>query len=149
MLLNKTEIPTVAMDFMNKANIENVEIINELFELILTYEENPNDANKNLLNIKYNQWCNHTASYFKNEEAAMKEKDFPPHSFHQAEHDKTLSIMNNLFDQWQKTNDIQILKKYFEIKLPKWLTYHVQTMDTITAVYLKTGFTPCSMKKTI
>jgi hemerythrin-like metal-binding protein len=84
--------------------------------------------------------------HFKGEEVMMQEKNFPPYPFHKGEHDKVLSIMNDIFLKWKETNDIQVLKQYFIEELPQWLVQHIQSMDTVTAMFFKTGLSPCSMK---
>ena len=38
MLINKDNLPLVAMDFMNNTHFEDVDIINELYENILNYD---------------------------------------------------------------------------------------------------------------
>lgn len=146
MYINKENIPVVAMEFMNEVHAEDVEIINELFELILAYENNPTQENKKLLNAKYKYWYNHTVEHFKDEEVMMVEKNFPPYPIHKGEHDSTLQIMENLFQLWEKSGDIQILKRYFIEELPQWLIQHIQSMDTVTAMFFKSGLSPCSMR---
>jgi hemerythrin len=114
--------------------------------LILEFEKDSSDKNKILLNTKYQEWYNHTVEHFKGEEVMMQEKNFPPYPFHKGEHDKVLSIMNDIFLKWKETNDIQVLKQYFIEELPQWLVQHIQSMDTVTAMFFKTGLSPCSMK---
>lgn len=145
MLISKEDMPLVAMDFMNDVHGEDIDIINSLYELILNYEKNPNSENANLINKKYEEWFSHTVEHFKNEEIQMSEKNFPPYLFHKGEHDKVLSTMEEVFSQWKNTNDIGELKHYFKDVLPLWLVQHIQSMDTVTAMFLKTGLSPCSM----
>ena len=73
----------------------------------------------------------------------MEEKRFPPYPFHKAEHDKTLERMAEVLNNFKASNDITILKNYFENELPSWLINHIKTMDTITAVFFKTGMMAC------
>lgn len=146
MLINKQTIPLVAIDFMNDVHFEDIEIINTLFELILEYEKNSTEKNKILLNQKYKEWVEHTIAHFKREEVMMNEKRFPPYLFHKGEHDRALAIMDTIFINWDTTNDVGILKHYFIEELPQWLVKHIQSMDTVTAMFFRTGFSPCSMK---
>lgn len=145
MLIDKQNMPVVAMEFMNKVHYEDVDIINELFNFILQYEKNSSNENKELLNKKYQEWYEHTVEHFKGEEIMMKEKNFPPYPFHKGEHDNALSIMNNVFIKWKETDDIKVLKQYFVEELPQWLVQHIQSMDTVTAMFFQTGLSPCSM----
>jgi hemerythrin len=145
MLIDKQDMPIVAMEFMNEVHTEDIDIINELFELILQFEQNPSNEYKEILNKKYKEWYEHTVNHFKGEEVMMEEKNFPPYLIHKGEHDNALSIMDKVFTNWEKTNDIQVLKHYFIEELPQWLVQHIQSMDTITAMFFKTGLSPCSM----
>lgn len=146
MLITKEDMPIVAMEFMNDVHSEDVEIINELFDLILSYENNTKSETKDIINKKYKEWILHTIDHFKGEEVMMEERNFPPYLFHKGEHDKALEIMNDVFNKWNQTDDIQILKQYFIEELPVWFTQHIQSMDTVTAMFFKTGLSPCAMK---
>ena len=134
------------MDFMNDVHHEDLDIINDLFELVLQYENDPTSTNETALNSKYKEWLEHTIAHFQREEVLMAEKNFPPYPFHKGEHDKTLEIMKSVFSQWEDSKDIQVLKRYMIEDLPQWLVSHIQTMDTVTAMFFKTGLSPCAMK---
>lgn len=145
-ILEEKELPRVAMDFMNTTHLEEVEIINELYTLILNYEKEPNEQNEASLNQKYEQWYQHTVQHFQTEETMMAEKNFPPFPIHKGEHDDTLAHMDRLYKNWLASKDIQILKEYIGTALPAWLQNHIQTMDTVTAMFFKTGNSPCSIQ---
>ena len=145
MLIDKKDLPIVAMDFMNDVHEEDREMINKLFELILNYESNPTRANKEHINIEYQKWFQHTVKHFEGEEIKMRELNFPPYNVHKSEHDNALVQMNEVFKNWDKTNDISVLKIYFIEVMPNWLVQHIQTMDTVTASFFKTGLSPCSL----
>lgn len=145
MLIDKTDIPAVAMDFMNDVHEEDREIINEIFELILNYENEATTPNKEAINLKYQAWTQHTIEHFQGEEVKMQELNFPPYPMHKGEHDQALAQMAEVFQQWNETNDVKILKAYFIEVLPNWLVHHIQTMDTVTASFFKTGLSPCSL----
>ena len=145
MLLEKQDIPIVAMDFMNTVHYEEIEMINALFALLLAYEREPNRDNKIALIDKYKAWTEHTISHFQGEEVKMRELNFPPYLAHKGEHDKELARMQEVFDQWQKSDDIKILKAYCIEELPTWLIQHIQSMDTITAIFFQTGQSPCAI----
>jgi len=146
MLIEKKELPLVAMDFMNDVHFEDVEIINEIFELILNYEAISDEANRENLANKYSQWVEHTIAHFQGEEVLMEAKKFPPYPFHKGEHDKALHEMKSIFENWQNSGDIREMKIYFIEILPHWLTQHILGMDTVTAMFFKTGLSPCSMR---
>jgi hemerythrin len=146
MLLDKETLPLVAMEFMNEVHLEDLELINELFELVLAYEQKPNNENEVKLNNKYSQWFQHTVDHFKGEEQMMQERGFPPYPMHKGEHDNALRLMDQVYGDWLKSKDIKVLKIYLIETLPSWLTNHIQTMDTVTAMFFKTGSSPCSAR---
>lgn len=145
MLINKENMPLVAMEFMNEVHTEDVEIINELYELVLSYEHSPTEANKELVDEKFTQWYDHTVEHFKKEEEMMIEKNFPPYPMHKGEHERALLQMREVYKQWSQKGDIAILKTYLSTELPAWLVQHIQSMDTVTAMFFKTGLSPCSV----
>ncbi len=145
MLIDKNNIPIVAMEFMNDVHGEDIDIINSLFELIVNYEQNPSEENKITFNQTYQEWIEHTMAHFQREEKMMEEKRFPPYPFHKGEHDRALEKMHDIFHTWEKTNDIGILKIYFIEELPLWLENHIKSMDTVTAIFFRTGLSPCAI----
>ncbi len=143
MLIDKRNLPLVAEDFMNDVHFEDVEIINELYETILKYEKSI--VEKSEVVKMYETWYEHTVNHFKGEEEKMIEMNFPPYMMHKSEHERCLEQMSNVIDNFIKDNDVNALKKYFEEDLLDWLVNHIQTMDTVTAMFFKTGQSPCHM----
>jgi hemerythrin len=146
MLIDKKALPLVAMDFMNEVHLEDVDIINQLFEQILHYEKNPTIENEENINTLYKKWYDHTVAHFQAEEVEMKAKSFPPYPVHKGEHEYALERMDQVFKQWKETKEINLLKTYFTEELVPWLANHIQTMDTVTAMFFKTGLSPCAMQ---
>lgn len=145
MLIDVENMPLVAMEFMNNTHKEDVEIINELFELILAYEESPTLENKKKIDEQYNTWFEHTVEHFRVEEVMMQEKNFPPYPMHKGEHENGLRIMDEVFRSWQEKGDVDMLKNYFSDHLVPWLMNHINTMDTVTARFFQTGVSPCAI----
>lgn len=143
MLIDKNNLPLVAEDFMNDVHFEDVDIINELYENILSYENEPNESNKDKLVSLYEEWFKHTINHFKGEEDKMIELKFPPYIVHKGEHDNCLRVMEELLINFKNNSDIDALKNYFERDLISWLINHIQTMDTVTAMFFSTGLSPC------
>ncbi|RXJ91571.1 hypothetical protein CRV01_00320 [Arcobacter sp. CECT 8983] len=144
MLINKNDLPLVAEDFMNDVHYEDVDIINDLYEKLLKYIETETKENKNIVIDAFQDWYDHTVSHFKGEEDKMLELNFPPYMMHKSEHEKCLEQMRQVLDYFIKNNDKEFLKSYLEIDLVNWLINHIQTMDTVTAMFFKTGMSPCS-----
>lgn len=143
-LIDKNELPQVEMEFMNDVHAKDADIINDLYSLVLRYEDDPSQINEKLLNDKYEEWFSHTIEHFKGEEEKMIELNFPPYLMHKKEHEKALETMDYVYQSWKKSKDIIIIKQYLSQELPQWLNKHIQTMDTVTAMFFKTGMSPCS-----
>jgi len=145
MLIEIKSVPQVAMAFMNETHAEDVAIINDLYSLILEYEKEPNAKNKECIDAKYEEWTLHTIEHFRVEEEKMLREGFPPYAMHKDEHENALAKMDNYFRQWQNSGDITALKRYMTEELPQWLSNHIATMDTVTAMFFVTKQTPCSL----
>lgn len=145
MLIETKSIPQVAMAFMNETHEEDVVIINDLHALILEYEKEQNAENKKSLDTKYEEWLIHTIGHFRAEEEQMFTLGFPPFAMHKSEHDNALAKMERYFRAWQESQELAPLKAYIEEELPQWLTNHIATMDTVTAMFFQTKQTPCTL----
>jgi len=144
MLIDKNNLPLVAEDFMNDVHFEDVDIINELHEKAINYRDNKTDENKESLIASYEKWFEHTVNHFKGEEDKMLELRFPPYMMHKGEHDRCLEHMEQVLRSFKETDDIDALVRYLEVDLTQWLVNHIQTMDTVTAMFFSTGMSPCS-----
>jgi len=144
-LLKKEQLPQVTMEFMNEVHEKDLKIINELYDLVLFYEKEKLEENREALEKKYQEWFEHTIKHFKGEEDKMLELKFPPYPMHKGEHENALHRMDEIFRSFKETQDIDFLKNYLSKELPSWLLNHIQTMDAVTAQFFKTGMSPCSV----
>jgi len=134
-LISQNNIPQVAMAFMNDVHKEDVDIINDLYDLIETYIQNKNEENTLAIDRQYEAWYEHTLDHFEGEEIKMLELNFPPYAMHKGEHEKALAQMEHFYRTWKESRDIDNLKQYISVEIPMWLSNHIQTMDTITAMF--------------
>ena len=137
MLISYEDVPQVSQPFMNETHKEDVDLINTLFEAILSFEQGSTDTDT--IDSLYQSWIDHTISHFQTEEYEMVETAFPPYPMHKGEHDRVLTQMKEVFDAWQKHREIKILKTYLIEVIPEWLVTHISTMDAITANYIGGG----------
>ncbi|MDY0116292.1 MAG: hemerythrin family protein [Sulfurimonadaceae bacterium] len=144
MLINVENLPLVAMDFMNVTHFEDVAIINRINEAIEAYIKEKSTKNEQSVSDIYSEWFAHTINHFQTEEKMMQERSFPPYMMHKGEHDRALAQMDAVFRAWQTTKDAESLKKYMQNEMSPWLIQHIQTMDTVTAMFFKSGMSPCS-----
>ena len=145
MLINKDSLPLVAMDFMNNTHFEDVDLINEIYEIIEDYEQNKTDENFNRLKEVYNDWVNHTIQHFTKEEEEMVRKNFFAYPHHKGEHDKNLNDIKIVWKNFETSKNIEVLKNYIAYDLVNWLVNHIKSMDTVTARFFNTGMSPCGM----
>lgn len=143
MLIDKQNLPLVATNFMNETHLEDADLINSLFEAILSYEKSQNETNFSKINQIYEAWYEHTINHFKAEEEEMLAKQFPPYFMHKSEHDRVLGEMAEIYASWKSSKNILMLKSYIQNDLLNWLVNHIQTMDTITSSFFETGLSPC------
>ena len=92
MRLNPADIPEVSMQFMHDVHLEEVDMLNELYELIEQVE-----AGKDVpeLEEKVDALLSHTIAHFKGEDEKMQELHFPPYVVHKHEHDRLLEEFGN------------------------------------------------------
>jgi hemerythrin len=54
--------------------------------------------------------------------------------------------MDNVYRTFEATNEIGMMKQYISQTVPQWFVQHIQSMDTVTAMFFKSGLSPCSMR---
>lgn len=129
-LINKEAIPTVALTEMNDVHYEEIEIINQLHEMVLSGSDNE------LISEKLFELKEHTVAHFANEERLMQEHGFPPYPIHKYNHDMFLKEFAVLIQNWESSKDSEPLKVFLETTLPEWLHNHISTLDMVTAMFL-------------
>ena len=129
-LIKKEAIPAVALTEMNDVHYEEIEIINQLHELVLS-GQNEDFISDKLLELK-----EHTIAHFANEERLMQEHGFPPYPIHKYNHDQFLNEFAVLVQNWELSKDVEPLKMFLETTSPEWLHNHISTLDTVTAMFL-------------
>ena len=140
MLISHEDIPQVSQKFMNDTHREEVDIINTLFEEILLFENGDSSIEK--VDAFYQEWVEHTIEHFSTEELEMIEAEFDGFYMHKQAHDNALKHMNEVFDAWEKSREIQILKMYFIEAVPQWLVAHISSMDAMMANFIGGGMMP-------
>jgi len=130
MLIKENEIPRVALNDMNKVHDVEIEIVNKLYDAIMKNE----DAAEIL---KYfDEFLNDVINHFTFEQGLMEKYNFFAHPMHRAEHDRVLYELKSLEKMLKEKGDIKTVKDYLENVFKPWIINHVQTMDTVTAMYL-------------
>ena len=130
MLIKENEIPRVALNDMNKVHAVEIEIVNKLYDAIVKNE----DAAEIL---KYfDEFLDDVINHFTFEQGLMEKYNFFAYPVHRAEHDRVLYELKSLEKILKEKGDIKTVKDYLENVFKPWIINHVQTMDTVTAMYL-------------
>jgi len=131
----------VAMPSMNDTHLEEILIINRLDTAA---RKNDTKAVSEILQ----ELLEHTTIHFFDEEDMMKDALFPAYQTHKGEHDRHLQELNALIQYFEEKKDTKAIYIYIEGSLTPWLTNHIKTMDTMTAMFLQEGLTTaCSAAK--
>jgi len=130
MLINKEDIPVVALDSMNQTHYNEIDIINNLHRL-LTGEGQGDELKKAI-----EEFADHVEKHFASEEALMSQYGFPAYPVHKGEHDRVRSELFTIINGWRHNGDTGPLLDYLVNVHPQWAQNHIATMDNMTAHFL-------------
>ncbi|HIP21106.1 MAG TPA: hemerythrin [Sulfurimonas sp.] len=129
-MITQEQLPMVAMPSMNDTHLEDIILINQLSAAA---------ASKNVAATKIflEELVEHTIAHFSGEEAMMQEHNFPPYPIHKAQHDRVLQEIKNVTKIFcEGEGDFSLVTAYVDGSLTPWLIDHIQTLDTVTAMFL-------------
>ena len=136
-MITQEQLPMVAMPSMNDTHLEDILLINRLSDAA---EAGDVEATEQILDAL----VAHTVEHFSGEEEMMREKMFPPYPVHKGEHDRALNELKMVAQNFKTTKETQAVVHYIEAVLTPWLLQHIETLDTVTAMFLQNGVSPCS-----
>lgn len=128
MLLEKLIL--VELDSMNEVHEKEIEILEDLYAAILRKDLNKTNR---LIEVFYLDVKQHFAW----EEEKMREYQFPAIMKHKMAHMNTLMKLTQVKKQWESENNFEMLQDYFENEFRPWLIKHLNSMDSVTAKFLK------------
>ena len=134
MLINKNQIPVVALESMNRTHLDEIDIANNLHDLIT--KSLAGEAVESDLNEAIEQFATHVEQHFASEEVLMTETGFPAYPVHKGEHDRVRAELSGILNAWRQSQDVQPLATYLTTIHPAWAKNHIGTMDTMTAYYI-------------
>ena len=129
MILDKAQIPQVAINKMNEVHDTEIEILNKLYSA--AKNGNIEDTDK-----YFEEFINDVKEHFSFEQGLMEKYNFFAYPMHRGEHDRVLLELNQLKKDWEKNKNTDLIVSYIERAFVPWIINHVQTMDTVTAMYL-------------
>ena len=129
-MIFQEQLPMVAMPSMNDTHLEDVILINQLSAAAQS-------KNFAATKIFLEELVEHTIAHFSGEEAMMQEHNFPPYQIHKAQHDRVLQEIKNVTKIFSEgEGDFSLVTAYIDGSLTPWLIDHIQTLDTVTAMFL-------------
>ncbi|NPA51903.1 MAG: hemerythrin family protein [Aquificae bacterium] len=134
MLVKKEQFPKVVLNEMNDIHSTEIDILNQLYEALKDYQQqktSQEDVSKLL-----EEFLKDVREHFAFEQGLMEEYQFFAYPMHRAEHDRVLMELLELKKEWEKEKNPNTLLDYLENQFVPWIVNHVQTMDTVTAMYL-------------
>jgi hemerythrin len=130
MLIKENEIPRVALNDMNKVHDVEIEIVNKLYDAIVKKEDTAE------ISKYFDEFLNDVVNHFTFEQGLMEKYNFFAYPIHRMEHDRVLYELKSIEKMLKEKGDIKTVKDYLENVFKPWIINHVQTMDTVTAMYL-------------
>lgn len=146
-ILEASTFPRVDIDFMNNTHFDELVIVQQLGQLISTYQDNesPTEDDTQRITEAFEHWIEHSHSHFYRENALMLEVEFPMYHTHSAEHEHVLGEMTDILAGWKSNPDIDAVADYVFSSWPIWFNAHVNSMDLITAQFaVMNGYSPNS-----
>ncbi len=123
--------PQVALEFMNRDHAEFVSLHTGLLARLGA------QASGAEVNALLDELLQHTRHHFAEEERQMQETRFPPYPIHKSEHDSVLADMLTRINQWKQGSNRDALRDWLEGPVSDWFINHVETMDFVTAGFIK------------
>lgn len=115
---------------MNDTHFESVQLINQLSAAV-------QNADADEIAETLGALIEHTKVHYRQEEAMMLEKKFPPYPAHKEEHDGSLEAMQAAASAFTQTKDVEALRKYIDFDLVPFFLKHTETMDQVTSLFLE------------
>jgi hemerythrin len=128
-MINFSELPLVALDFMNQDHEYAANLVND----IEAQYELGNLAEVERLLKTYQQHC---IEHFFHEEKEMIKHSFPPYQVHKQEHDRLLMDLDMVIKQLSSHRDLNKISGFLKNELPTWFAQHLATMDRMTAHFI-------------
>ena len=129
-MITQEQLPMVAIPSMNDTHLEEMLIINKLDAAI-------SDSNIEVIAKTINELLAHTIIHFLEEEKMMEEGLYPEYLTHKSEHDRHVEELKSLVQYFQRTKDPKAIYAYSKGNLTPWRVHHIETMDTMMALFLK------------
>ncbi|UPT77193.1 hemerythrin family protein [Sulfurovum sp. XGS-02] len=129
MLIDVKDIQQVSNDMMNILHEEEIRIINDFHDAVLTKDKEKIDELFKVVQFD-------VEDHFSTEEAMMEESKFYAMQMHKSEHDTMRKKLDQLQKSWESHRDPEEIQKFLEDEFKHWLVLHVARWDSETAMHL-------------
>ncbi len=127
--IDSAAIPQVAMAFMNDDHQEAVDMLNTILDSLETGDDLA-------VTEAMQAFYQHNIEHFAREEEQMLRVNFPPYSCHKGEHERVLEELRGVIEQWNQEYNRELLGLYLNETVVSWFVNHINTMDTVTAMFI-------------
>lgn len=133
-LLDRDELPRVALPAMNAVHEEEIDMLNEI--LVLLPQAGTYAEARHALDLRLQEFLEHLHAHFAGEEERMRRHGFPVYPIHKGEHDRVHAELEQVIDDWHRKGDLPALRYYLYEVFPAWMFQHIGSMDRVTALFL-------------
>ncbi|WP_457622584.1 bacteriohemerythrin [Persephonella sp.] len=134
MLISKEDFPKVALSKMNDVHSTEIDIVNSLYEAVNRCIEGKESLET--VDKLFREFISDVKEHFSFEQELMEKYGFFAYPMHKGEHDNILNELSSIESIWEEKKDPVTIKDYLENHFAPWIINHVQTMDTVTAMFL-------------
>ena len=128
-MINFSELPRVALDFMNQDHEYAAGLVNDIE--VQCERGNVNEVER-LLKVMQQ----HSIEHFSHEEKEMIKYSFPPYNVHKQDHDRLLMDLDMAIKQLSNHHDLNKVSGFLTSEFPTWFAQHLATMDRMTAHFI-------------
>ncbi len=132
MLFNLENVSRVAFNDMNEVHIEELQLVNNIYDYLMSTK----DYDHKKIEVMLEEFAFHLRDHFLFEEDMMRETNCPIISCHEGEHKRVQKIMFQIFKEYALTENVNLLKFYFDTEFKSWIENHLVTMDAVTGAFL-------------
>ena len=129
MLIQERELQKVSNEIMNMLHEEELEVINNFHDAVITKDIEKIDELFKVLLFD-------VEDHFKTEEDMMERNEYTHFQVHKNDHDIMRKKLKKFHERWEILKGPKELKTFLEKDFKKWFLLHVSKWDTQTAMYL-------------
>ncbi len=134
MLIRKEDFPKVALSKMNDIHSTEIDIVNNLHDAVVKCIEGKESIET--VDRLLKEFLEDVRKHFSFEQELMEKYGFFAYPMHKGEHDNVLRELASIESIWEEKKNPATIKEYLESYFAPWIINHVQTMDTVTAMFL-------------